>query len=172
MPKHRQVQNCLRGGKTSDYCGCAHCTLGVCEVCGCYEGSLTTHCPGEKVPSRVQELINEDLGIDWLDGVGWCQNWYPTMIKPEFDEETKPPPINTARRLTIRDVAVEALTRGMETKPMIARRWSWPADRVLEISYPGSMTVVVTHSDGQKSTWRFFPDIADAAADDWIILEG
>lgn len=51
-------------------CSCEHCTLAVCAVCGCYEGSLTTDCAGVKVDfDKQQEIYTE--GVDYKDGLGW-----------------------------------------------------------------------------------------------------
>lgn len=73
MPLHQQVTNCLRGGKVSRYCGCNHCCLAVCSVCGAYEGSLTTDCPGEHADyDKQQEVYTTNL--DYVDGKGWHQS--------------------------------------------------------------------------------------------------
>jgi len=73
MPMHKEVTNCLKGGKVSRYCSCNHCTLAVCSVCGAYEGSLTTDCPGERVGyDKQQEVYTTKL--DYIDGKGWHQS--------------------------------------------------------------------------------------------------
>jgi hypothetical protein len=58
-----------RGCFEPDTCngGCWGCTLFVCAVCGLYEGTLTTDCPG--VPSFTEwgdKVYNE--GWDYKDG--------------------------------------------------------------------------------------------------------
>ncbi len=71
MPLHQQVTKCLRGGgKVSRYCGCQHCCLAVCSVCGAYEGSLTTDCPGERVDYDKQQEVYTTM-LDYVDGRGW-----------------------------------------------------------------------------------------------------
>lgn len=41
--------------------------LSVCKVCGCYEGSLPTHCPGAQVPASKQDKIYAGE-MDFVDG--------------------------------------------------------------------------------------------------------
>jgi len=71
MPRHQQVTTCRKsGGPTSKHCGCEHCALSICAVCGGGEGSLTTDCPGTKVDAdRHQELCETNL--DYTDARGW-----------------------------------------------------------------------------------------------------
>lgn len=70
MPLHQHATNCLKGGKVSNFCGCQHCCLAVCSVCGAYEGSLTTDCPGSRVDyDKQQEVYTTDL--DYTDAKGW-----------------------------------------------------------------------------------------------------
>lgn len=47
--------------------GCFICCLFVCAVCGCYEGSLASECPGEHVDAERQELIYNKK-IDFIGG--------------------------------------------------------------------------------------------------------
>lgn len=71
MPAHVQVTTCLKGGgPCNDLCSCPHCTLAVCAVCGCYEGSLTTDCAGVKVDYDQQDKIFKE-GLDYSDENGW-----------------------------------------------------------------------------------------------------
>ena len=73
MPMHKQVTTCLKsGGPVSKFCSCNHCTLGVCSVCGAYEGSLTTDCPGETVSFDRQKEVYE-TNLDYSDARGWHQ---------------------------------------------------------------------------------------------------
>ena len=71
MPRHKQVTTCRRGGgPVSKTCSCEHCSLAVCAVCGGAEGTLTTDCPGIKVPyERHQEVFETNL--DYTDARGW-----------------------------------------------------------------------------------------------------
>lgn len=66
--------------------GCWGCTLGVCEVCGLFEGSLTTHCPG--VPSQAEwgDKVYEERW-DYKDGK-WLQHPEGARFqaRPEFEE--------------------------------------------------------------------------------------
>lgn len=66
MPAHVQAK-C-----NSDTCGgtCHACCLAVCDVCGAYEGSLTTDCPGVRVDfDKQEEVYTTDL--DYTDALGW-----------------------------------------------------------------------------------------------------
>lgn len=89
MPKHKQVTTCLRdpSAPTSNYCSCYHCTLAVCSVCGCYEGSLTTDCPGYKLDQAQQDRVYKD-GADYRDGHGW--HFTTASKSPRFEEPAKP----------------------------------------------------------------------------------
>jgi hypothetical protein len=49
---HRFIDGC------KDKCGCCNlCCLAVCDVCGLFEGALTTHCPGKPVSFENSERI-------------------------------------------------------------------------------------------------------------------
>jgi hypothetical protein len=55
--------------KTGCKCGtCRECVCFVCAVCECYEGSLTTECPGEPVGFATQNLIYTEGKLDFRDG--------------------------------------------------------------------------------------------------------
>jgi hypothetical protein len=70
---HVQVTDCLRGGgPVSKFCTCYHCTLSVCAVCSCYEGSLTTDCPGVRVDMDRQAQIHRE-GLEYTHERGWHQ---------------------------------------------------------------------------------------------------
>jgi hypothetical protein len=43
--------------------------LAVCRTCSCYEGSLTTECPGEPVGAEQQDRIYAGQ-VDFKNG-GW-----------------------------------------------------------------------------------------------------
>jgi hypothetical protein len=102
MPRHKQVTTCLKsGGALSNRCSCHHCTLGVCSVCGAYEGSLTTDCPGTKVDFDRQKEVYE-TSLDYTDDRGWHLNKTMQHRSPRF-EDTKitpgPPPIDQRARI-------------------------------------------------------------------------
>lgn len=66
MALHVQAK-CSKGN-----CGgtCYPCTLAVCDVCGAYEGGLTTDCPGVRVDfDKQEEVYTTDL--DYTDDKGW-----------------------------------------------------------------------------------------------------
>ncbi len=46
---------------------CIKCNLWYCDVCRCYEGSLTTDCPGIEVVYSVQQQIYDNK-LDFVDG--------------------------------------------------------------------------------------------------------
>ena len=89
MPRHKQVTTCRKsGGPTSKICGCEHCQLAVCEVCGAGEGTLTTDCPGEQISGeRLEEILETNL--DFTDDRGW--HLIERRRTPHF-EATKVPP--------------------------------------------------------------------------------
>lgn len=86
MPRHQQVTTCLRsGGPISKFCACEHCTLGVCSVCGAYEGSLTTDCPGAKVDFDKQQEVYQ-TSLDFTDDRGWHQGDPAERRSPRFEK--------------------------------------------------------------------------------------
>ena len=95
MPHHKQVTTCLKhGGPVSKFCTCLHCTLSVCQVCGAYEGSLTTDCPGEGVDfDRQQEVYTTNL--DYTKARGWHQGEPMKRRTPHFEREA-PSPVDQA----------------------------------------------------------------------------
>ena len=91
MPLHEHVDTCLKGGgKISNFCTCPHCTLCVCKICSCYEGSLTTDCPGEKVNFDKQEQIYKE-GLDFSDAKGWYTRTEKDKGWPEAHFKPAPP---------------------------------------------------------------------------------
>ena len=60
--------------------GCEACCLAVCSVCGCYEGSLTTECPGVSVSFDKQQEIYNDCTIDYSTEKGWYTNEFYTSL--------------------------------------------------------------------------------------------
>lgn len=87
MPKHRQVTTCRKnGGPVSKFCSCEHCCLSVCTVCGAYEGSLTTHCPGEGVSFDRQREVYE-TNLDYTDDRGWHQGEPMLRRTPLFEDD-------------------------------------------------------------------------------------
>jgi hypothetical protein len=89
MPRHKQIATCRKsGGPLSKHCGCEHCALDVCSVCGGAEGSLTTDCPGTKVDSdRHQEICETNL--DYTDDLGWHLS--AKRRAPRFEHTVVPP---------------------------------------------------------------------------------
>jgi hypothetical protein len=84
MPEHKQVTTCRKsGGPVSKFCSCEHCTLGVCSVCGAYEGSLTTDCPGVAVNFDKQKEVYETR-LDYTDERGWHQGKTMNNRSPNF----------------------------------------------------------------------------------------
>lgn len=64
------------GHQCNDMGECMSCSLDVCKVCGLYEGSLTTDCPGEKVSYDMgEEIYNRKL--DYREGEGWVNKFGP-----------------------------------------------------------------------------------------------
>jgi hypothetical protein len=51
--------------------------LDYCTVCGCCEGSTTTHCPGVHVAFETSQRVYHGE-IDYRDG-GWCNQPTPAM---------------------------------------------------------------------------------------------
>lgn len=91
MPRHKQVTTCRKnGGPISKFCTCEHCTLCVCEVCGAFEGGLTTDCPGMKVSFDRQQEVYE-TNLDYTDDRGWHQGEPSKRRSPRFGEAKLPP---------------------------------------------------------------------------------
>lgn len=97
MPRHKQVTTCRKTcGPVSDRCSCEHCTLAVCSVCGAYEGSLTTDCPGSKISYDRQQEIYETK-LDYTDERGWHQGQSMKERSPRFE----PAPVTHAPILAL-----------------------------------------------------------------------
>lgn len=114
MPRHKKVTTCLRGGPVSTSCSCQHCQLCVCELCGAYEGGLTTDCPGMKVSFDRQQEVHE-TNLDYTDDRGWHQGEPSKRRTPHF-EDTKIPPQPAAidpRTLVAPGVDWAAIDRNM-----------------------------------------------------------
>ena len=85
MPHHKQVTTCRKScGPVSKFCTCEHCTLSVCEVCGAFEGSLTTDCPGEQVDLDRQKEVYE-TNLDYTKTRGWHQGESMKLRSPRFE---------------------------------------------------------------------------------------
>lgn len=56
--------------RLNGFCQCPHCTLDVCAVCKCYEGSLTTDCSGSPVDYDLQTNIHGGAA-DYSHEKGW-----------------------------------------------------------------------------------------------------
>lgn len=92
MSSHKQVTKCQKTeGPISRHCTCYHCTLSVCEVCGAYEGGLTTDCPGVRVDVDRQKEVHE-TPLDYTDERGWHQGEAMKNRSPRF-QNVPPPPI-------------------------------------------------------------------------------
>lgn len=90
MPLHRQVTTCLKsGGPLSSFCTCHHCTLSTCGVCGAYEGSLTTDCPGNQVDFDRQQEVYE-TNLDFTNERGWHQGESMKRRVPQFKKTAEP----------------------------------------------------------------------------------
>jgi len=103
MPLHQQVTTCRKtNGPTSKRCTCEHCNLAVCSVCGGWEGSLTTDCPGEKIrPERLEEIL--ETSLDFTDARGWHLAKATERREPRFRYEGlvgAPPPPRSRADLT------------------------------------------------------------------------
>lgn len=91
MPPHQQATTCRRsGGPVSEHCTCEHCTLSMCEVCGAYEGGLTTDCPGTQVDFDRQREVYE-TPLDYTDERGWHQGAPMEHRSPRFMASPRPP---------------------------------------------------------------------------------
>ncbi|MDF2650150.1 MAG: hypothetical protein K0Q73_5955 [Paenibacillus sp.] len=55
--------------------------LALCKVCGGMEGSLTTDCPGEKIPFDQDQKVYRGE-IDYVEGKGWVDK--ASMSSPAF----------------------------------------------------------------------------------------
>lgn len=73
MPKHIQA-TCFK----PETCGgtCYGCTLAVCTICKCYEGSLTADCPGVVVSTDEQDKVYT-ANLNYTDNKGWHQDSTP-----------------------------------------------------------------------------------------------
>ena len=111
MPLHKQVTTCLKsGGPVSKFCSCNHCTLSVCFVCGAYEGSLTTDCPGETINFDRQKEIYE-TNLDYSDTRGWHQgeDRWPKETHFEVVGDEVVPRARVDRESLLRDLEQKAI---------------------------------------------------------------
>lgn len=121
MPLHEHVENCLRGGKISKCCSCQHCTLCVCKICNCYEGSLTTDCPGVNVDFDKQEQIYKN-GLDFSDAHGWHtreekeKGWPEAHFKPA-------PPLNYSDLLVTVSKTIKMNVYGRDRERLAELEW-------------------------------------------------
>jgi hypothetical protein len=51
--------------------------LDVCDVCGAYEGGLTTHCPGRTITEEEMDRIYKKGNLDFRNGQ-WVNEPNPT----------------------------------------------------------------------------------------------
>lgn len=64
-------------------CNICHGGLSICTICGGAEGSLTTTCPGERVPEAQQDRVYKE-GHDFIGGV-----WAPPEALKRIRERLK-----------------------------------------------------------------------------------
>jgi hypothetical protein len=152
MPRHKRVTSCRKsGGPISKHCSCEHCSLDVCSVCGLWEGSLTTDCPGMKVePDRQQEIC--ETRLDYTDARGWHLADPTGRRSPSFEPKYSraatvcnecgtycPPDLDQThggcRRCGSKNVcAVEALPSPADPRALIAPSVDWSAvDRAADL---------------------------------------
>jgi hypothetical protein len=74
---HKFIDGC------KNHCGSCHlCCLAVCEVCGLFEGALTTHCPGKHVSYEdSQRIYIGDLNFRGGIWVKECSEHTPVWFK-------------------------------------------------------------------------------------------
>lgn len=136
MPRHQQVTTCRKsGGPVSKHCGCEHCTLTICSVCGGGEGSLTTDCPGVPVDAdRHQEICETPL--DYTDARGWHLAEAGHRRAPRFTHtvETPEPPSADPRALIAPKIDWAAIDRTANLQVELAKKAiAWVvADRTCE----------------------------------------
>lgn len=145
MPRHKHVTTCLRGGgPVSKHCTCSHCALTVCAVCGAWEASLTTDCPGGSVdPARQDEVAETNL--DYTDARGWHLATLPRVMAydrvvklrvPRFEEDViapEPPRVDPRMAIdsTINWVAIDQAAALQQELALKAIAWV-QADRICE----------------------------------------
>lgn len=106
MPRHQQVTTCRRsGGPISRGCTCEHCNLSICEVCGAYEGGLTTDCPGTQIDFNRQREVYETC-LDYTDDRGWHLGEPMDHRSPRFTSTRLPP---TAPRIDPRRIVAPTI---------------------------------------------------------------
>ncbi len=75
-------QRCRHETEPDEY-GREHscCVLFTCAVCGGAEGSLPTHCPGERMHDVLHDEVM-DRCVDYVAGRGWVQipQWVPDPV--------------------------------------------------------------------------------------------
>jgi hypothetical protein len=58
---------------------CSYCELAVCRICGLFEGSLTTDCPGERVKCELSDKIYSEKLDYRVDEGGWVNKLSPVQ---------------------------------------------------------------------------------------------
>src|SRR5215467_3944685 len=78
-------------------CFLCHGGLGLCEVCGGMEGSLTTDCPGEPMHDLVESEVYAGR-VDYLRREGWMEvpsrhspGWRVGLARPPSPSSASPP---------------------------------------------------------------------------------
>lgn len=62
--------------------------LAVCKICGGMEGSLTTDCPGEKIPYELDQQVYRGEK-DYVEGKGWVNQ--ASKSSPAYWSQKKSP---------------------------------------------------------------------------------
>jgi hypothetical protein len=154
MPRHKRVTACRKsGGPISKHCSCEHCALDVCSVCGLWEGSLTTDCPGTKVKPDKQEEICETR-LDYTETRGWHLADPTSRRSPSFERKdpaiSDPPSPTDPRALIAPSVDWSAVDRAADLQRELASKAiAWVlADRACE-EHSAALTRIEDEVDAQ-----------------------
>lgn len=150
MPRHRNVTICLINGQIrSPSCPCSHCTLAVCDICGAYEGSLTTDCPGKKVTFEKQQEVYQ-TPLDYTDSRGWHQGDPASRGAPRFTHEPPEQPDPTDQHDPTSARSMSAPLQHDLTRKAVA--WA-RADRLAD-DHAATLTRLETEGAQQTATGR------------------
>lgn len=159
MPLHQRVTTCRNGGPVSKSCTCEHCTLAVCEVCGAYEGGLTTHCPGTKIDFDKQQEIHE-TALDYTDDRGWhlAGSHEAPLRWPRFETAHLPPtpPAIDPRAVVAPDIDWTAIDLASSLQQALAQKAiAWVlADRACD-ARSARLARVEDEFAGLRGEWKF-----------------
>lgn len=165
MPRHKQVTTCRKsGGSLSKLCGCEHCTLDICSVCGGGEGSLTTDCPGKEVDAdRHQEIC--ETSLDYTDDRGW----HLSVMRrtPRFKSTRNPPEAPHVDPRTVVAPSIDWFTvdRHASLKDELDKRAiAWVlADRICE-DHSAAITRIEDEIDDRLAAGDAPPDLGQLLA--------